>query len=75
MHRHRFRDQLDLLNAPRPTLPGACAGGFMACPLALVHALPQQWAWQQQVYQAAFRQAQAVVRPSVLERVMNAVWN
>jgi hypothetical protein len=36
---------------------------------------PQQWVWQQHVYQAAFRQAQAVVRPSVLERVMNGAWN
>jgi hypothetical protein len=32
------------------------------------------FAWQQ-VYQMAFQQAQAVVRPSLLERDLLGVWN
>ncbi len=75
MHRHRFRDELDLWPASRPTLPTNAPSGFMACPLALTCVQPQQWVWQQCVYQAAFRQAQAVVRPSVLERLTNCAWN
>jgi hypothetical protein len=36
---------------------------------------PEQWLWQQALYQWAFREAQAVVRPSLLERDLLAVWN
>jgi hypothetical protein len=66
MSRHRF---LDLVQ-PEPTLssaglPAGNASGFMVCPLVLQAGA---WAWQQQVYQWAFEQAQAVVRPSRLER-------
>jgi hypothetical protein len=46
--------------------------GFMVCPVAL---MPCQSSWQQQVYRAAFEQAQAVVRPSLLERDLLASWN
>jgi hypothetical protein len=34
-----------------------------------------QWLMLQQLYQAAFAQAQAVARPSLLERDLLAVWN
>jgi hypothetical protein len=65
MGRHRF---LDLLNA-EPAVPAAetpaTLGGFMACPMVLQTAA---WSWQQNVYQLAFEQARAVVRPSRLER-------
>jgi hypothetical protein len=33
------------------------------------------WQWQQQIYRLAFEQAQAVVRPSILERDLLGVWN
>ena len=64
MARHRFLDQLR--PEPVPAVP-ALASGFMACPLVLQAAgglLP----WQQQVYELAYEQARAVVRPSLLER-------
>jgi hypothetical protein len=44
---------------------------FLLCP---VMGLPCQQ-WQQDVYAWAFAQAQAVVRPSLLERDLLGVWN
>ncbi len=32
-------------------------------------------AWQQRLYQIAYQEAQAVVRPSLLERDLMGVWN
>jgi hypothetical protein len=69
MSRHRF---LGLVRT-EPALPAnasALVSGFVACPMVLQAAVLQagQWAWQQQVYQLAYEQAQAVVRPSLLER-------
>jgi hypothetical protein len=45
----------------------------MLCPC--VAASQQQWTFQQMVYQRAFEAAQAVVRPSILERDLLGVWN
>jgi hypothetical protein len=50
-----------------------CAG-FVLCPLAIlapVHGQP----WQRLLYEQAFREAQAVVRPSILERLQAATNN
>jgi hypothetical protein len=35
----------------------------------------EQILWQQWVYRCAFEQAQAVTRPSILERDLLGVWN
>jgi hypothetical protein len=63
---HRFLD----LARPEPAVPAGvpAASGFMACPLVLQVVGGPGAAWQQQVYQWAFEQARAVVRPSLLER-------
>ncbi len=65
MSQHRFRD----LVQPEPSLPTvgqpALTSGFMVCPVVLQTGA---WAWQQQIYQWAYEQAQAVLRPSRLER-------
>jgi hypothetical protein len=75
MHHHRFRSQLSLEQSPRSRQPQAVSNGFMLCPPAL---LPQgpgtQHVWQH-IYRLAFEQAQAVVRPSVLERYLVTSWN
>ena len=74
MTHHRFRDlvQSELTAANSWQLnPGV---GFMACPVAL-QAVGMCLAWQQQVYQWAFEQARAVVRPSRLERWQAATLN
>jgi hypothetical protein len=47
----------------------------MLCPSALLQlGGVEQAAWQH-VYRLAFEQAQAVVRPSLLERDLLGVWN
>jgi hypothetical protein len=44
--------------------------------MALVTGVPAvALSWRQQVYQLAFEQAQAVVRPSLPERDLLGVWN
>ena len=49
---------------------------FVLCPLPWFPAVvPTQWAMQQWIYQRAFEEAQAVVRPSILERDLLGVWN
>ena len=66
MHHHRFTSQLSQGPPTEAQLPAA--GGFVQCPLAL------QQGWQgpscpwQQLYQMAYAQARAVVKPSILER-------
>ena len=75
MHSHRFRNQAGIWPLPRPQEPQASAKGFMLCPLALGQAqLAGQTMWQR-VYLLAFQQAQAVVRPSLVERDLLANWN
>jgi hypothetical protein len=51
-------------------------GAFMLCPLVLMQgfSFPQQLC-QWSIYQFAYEQAQAVARPSILERDLLAVWN
>jgi len=52
------------------------ASGFFLCPVAINSAAQaQQWQAQQLIYMMAFQQAQAVVRPSLIERDLAAVWN
>jgi hypothetical protein len=74
MSQHRFAG---LISAqPISSLPLATKNyeGFVVCPLA-VQTLGQGQPWQRQVYEKAFREAQAVVRPSILERLQVATNN
>jgi hypothetical protein len=48
--------------------------GFMLWPLANTWETPFM-VWQRHVYEQAFREAQAVVRPSILERRLLEYWN
>ena len=78
MHRHRFLRPEDTVPPSGAAAPAPSASGFMVCPLALHQGL-MGWpcAWLQ-VYQAAYAQAQAVARPSRLERLewlLAASWN
>jgi hypothetical protein len=75
MSRHRFPD-LTRERRAQPALAAASCGGFMACPAAFQAGVdPGRLAWQQQLYQWAFEQAQAVLRPSVLERLQRDLVN
>jgi hypothetical protein len=69
MHTHRFREQAEALVSSRDATKPIVYAGFVACPLGLVAAMTGGLCgMQQQVYEWAFQQAQAVVRPSRLER-------
>jgi hypothetical protein len=73
MRRNRIMPYFEL-PAPRPQAPAAAA--FVLVPTScLPPANPAQWMWQQSVYQWAREQAEAVVRPSLPERDLLAVWN
>jgi hypothetical protein len=69
MNRHRFLEQMEQRHLPRPQARPINMMAFCACPVVLARP------WQQQVYQMAFEQAQAVVRPSLPERDLLGVWN
>ena len=76
MHRHRFLEQLERQRLPQPRPQPINSGAFCACPMALAMGVPAAaWHWQQRIYQLAFEQAQAVVRPSLPERDLLGVWN
>jgi hypothetical protein len=57
---------------PKPPTANQASGSFVAVPWALCGevALHQLW-----IYQVALDQARAVVRPSLPERDLLAVWN
>jgi hypothetical protein len=72
MHRNRLPAEPEV-RLPQSPAPPITPGGFV--PYQLGCLTPDVWLWQQWVYQCAFAQAQAVVRPSILERDLLAVWN
>jgi hypothetical protein len=76
MASHRFRLHVNGYLLPEPPAPTITPGHFVACPAAFIQGLSaQQLLWQQMVYQLAFEQAQAALRPSLLERDLLAAWN
>jgi hypothetical protein len=76
MERNRFSPETRLAQLPRAPRSEVRPAGFVLLPLGLVLGpAAEQWLWQQWVYLRAFEQAQAVVRPSLLERDLLGVWN
>jgi hypothetical protein len=73
MQRRFTLDQFNQRRFQLPQAPSIPQAAFCACPPCLMRG--PAWAWQQQVYQRAFAEAQAVVRPSILERDLLGVWN
>ena len=74
MFRNRITMQEpDPIRLPHPPAPPLNLAAFA---LMAVPAMSQeQWTAQQWIYQQAFEAAQAVVRPSILERDLLGVWN
>jgi hypothetical protein len=74
---NRLRPAIDAVEAERFSLPHPPAAtptpaGFMACPGMCCQSMSD---FQRYVYEMAFAQAQAVVRPSLPERDRAGVWN
>jgi hypothetical protein len=71
-----FRNRITMYepeNTPQSPTPAFNPNAFSMMPLPADAS--QQWAAQQWLYQQAFEAAQAVVRPSILERDLLGVWN
>jgi hypothetical protein len=76
MKRKRTLEGLEAYPLPQPPAPGISPQAFVLFPILFIPGLTlEQWLWQQGLYQWAFRQAQAVVRPSLLERDLLGFWN
>ena len=76
MQPHRFREQMTNLIPPSPVSGPPASVGFMMCPAGIAAWIGVETCWVgQQIYQLAFQQAQAVVRPSRMERWMACEWN
>ncbi len=76
MRRHQVLFDLQLYRVPQPPAPTMVPAAFAMCPLSMMPgASAAQWLAVQQIYRAAFEQAQAVARPSILERDLLAMWN
>lgn len=76
MRHHRFSHLIPMERQPEPQQPAVNPAAFCLCPASMMPAMPpDQWLMRQMIYQMAFQQAQAVVRPSLPERDLLAVWN
>ncbi|MCI0463968.1 MAG: hypothetical protein L0Z62_44105 [Gemmataceae bacterium] len=72
----RFSTEPEAVRLPRPPAPGITPAGFALFAAATFPGhCPEQWLWQQWLYQRAFEIAQEVARPSLLERDLLGVWN
>jgi hypothetical protein len=56
-------------------VPCPAPAAFLLWPCAWIAATPASGLWQQEVYRRALAEAQAVVRPSILERGLAGAWN
>lgn len=76
MLHNRFNTEVDSVRFPHPPLRAIAPAAFRLCPATIVQGLTvEQRAFQQWVYQRAFEEAQAVIRPSLLERDLLGVWS
>jgi hypothetical protein len=71
MRRFQTTTDAPVVRLPQPPAAPVTPAGFMACPYFL-NGLTDA---QRQLYQIAFEQAQAIVRPSLPERDLLGVWN
>jgi hypothetical protein len=76
MQRHRILEAALSRQLPRPPAAPINASAFCICPIGLLQGVSAEASrWQQLLYQLAFEQAQAVVRPSLPERDLLGSWN
>jgi hypothetical protein len=76
MLHNRFNIEVEAVRLPRPPLHAIVPKAFVLCPATIVQGLTvEQRAFPQWIYQKAFEEARAVVRPSLPERDLLGVWN
>jgi hypothetical protein len=76
MSRHRLLPEMEPIRLPQPPAPAIASDAFVMFPLGCPPATnPVQWLCQQALYRWAFEEAQAVARPSILQRDLLGVWN
>jgi hypothetical protein len=76
MERRFTLPELRVNQLPQPPTPAVTAVGFVLCPaLGFPGGCAGDWMVRQWLYMRAFEEAQAVVRPSLPERDLLAVWN
>jgi hypothetical protein len=73
-----FRNRITMyepesFHLPQPPAQQPPPGAFVMVAVPFVCA--EQWTAQQWIYQQAFEAAQAVTRPSIIERDLLGVWN
>ncbi len=75
MHHHRFLQQKGFAPLSSVAASAPSASAFMVCPAVLSQGwMGQPCPWRQ-LYQLAYEQARAVLRPSRLERLQAVSWN
>lgn len=68
MFRHRFTGEASYYRLPPPPAPTLQPSSFALCTAAAIPGCTaEQWAGMRQLYDLAYEQAQAQVRPSILE--------
>jgi len=76
MQSHRFASLANTWSDTEEYESGLSRSAFVVPPMVMAHGwAPVSSAWQQQLYQWAFQQGQAVARPSWPERDVLGVWN
>jgi hypothetical protein len=73
-----YSKRFSVMPPPSPPQPNPPPSGaaFFLCPVVWFGVPSPAFAqWQQELYQRALQEAQAVVRPSILERDLLGVWN
>jgi len=75
MRGFEYHPEEEVCRLPRPAAVSVTPAGFVVCPPALPGGCAAQSEAIQALYQLALEQAQAVVRPSLPERDLAAVWN
>jgi hypothetical protein len=73
MFHNRMTMESEPIPLPQPPGPALNPGAFILCAIQVTSL--DQWTVQQWLYQRAFEAAEAVVRPSILERDLLGVWN
>ena len=75
MSRHRFANRMQPASQPGAVATTAVTGAFVLCPMALRPATTEEFLVREQLFARAFREAQAVVSFSRLERLQTVSVN